>query len=100
VAVGDLVFGSSDFAAQPSAGVADFVILNLWFAVPTGLDAVHAAVLPMVLQTGALDPRPHGRENRVTTSRASRTDYPRRNRSPGVWGTRLTTTCSSSSGRA
>ena len=26
-------------------------ILNLWFAVPTGLDAVHAAVLPMVLQT-------------------------------------------------
>lgn len=51
VAVGDLVFGSSDFAAQPSAGAADFAILNLWFAVPTGLDAVHAAVLPMVLQT-------------------------------------------------
>jgi NADPH:quinone reductase-like Zn-dependent oxidoreductase len=51
VAVGDLVFGSSDFAAQPSAGAADFSILNLWFTVPTGLDAVHAAVLPMVLQT-------------------------------------------------
>jgi NADPH:quinone reductase-like Zn-dependent oxidoreductase len=51
VTVGDLVFGSSDFAAQPSAGAADFAILNLWFAVPTGLDAVHAAVLPMVLQT-------------------------------------------------
>jgi NADPH:quinone reductase-like Zn-dependent oxidoreductase len=51
VAVGDLVFGSSDFAGQPSAGAADFVILNLWFAIPTGLDAVHAAVLPMVLQT-------------------------------------------------
>ena len=51
VAVGDLVFGSSDFAAQPSAGAADFAILNLWFAVPAGLDAVHAAVLPMVLQT-------------------------------------------------
>jgi len=51
VAVGDLVFGSSDFAAQPSAGAADFAILNLWLAVPPGLDAVHAAVLPMVLQT-------------------------------------------------
>jgi len=51
VAVGDLVFGSADFAAQPSAGAADFAILKLWFAVPTGLDAVHAAVLPMVLQT-------------------------------------------------
>ena len=51
VAVGDLVFGSSDFAAQPSAGAADFAILNRWFAVPAGLDAVRAAVLPMVLQT-------------------------------------------------
>ncbi len=51
VAVGDLVFGSSDLAAQPSAGAADFAILNLWFSVPAGLDAVHAAVLPMVLQT-------------------------------------------------
>jgi NADPH:quinone reductase-like Zn-dependent oxidoreductase len=51
VAVGDLVFGSSDFATQPSAGAADFVIVNLWFAVPMGLDAIHAAVLPMVLQT-------------------------------------------------
>jgi len=51
VAVGDLVFGSSDYAAPPSAGAADFAILKLWFAVPTGLDAVHAAVLPMVLQT-------------------------------------------------
>ncbi|MCU1528886.1 MAG: alcohol dehydrogenase [Frondihabitans sp.] len=51
VTVGDLVFGSSDFAAQPSAGAADFAILNLWFAVPAGLDPVNAAVLPMVLET-------------------------------------------------
>lgn len=51
VAVGDLVFGASDFAAQPSAGAADFAILSLWFPVPSGLDAVHAATLPMVLQT-------------------------------------------------
>lgn len=29
VAIGDLVFGSSDLAAQPSAGAADFAILNL-----------------------------------------------------------------------
>ncbi|MET4781951.1 zinc-binding dehydrogenase, partial [Glaciihabitans sp. UYNi722] len=51
VAVGDLVFGSSDFATQPSAGAADFAIMNLWFPIPAGLDAVHASVLPMVLQT-------------------------------------------------
>lgn len=51
VGVGDLVFGTSDFAAQPSAGAADFAILNRWFTVPTGLDTVRAAVLPMVLQT-------------------------------------------------
>lgn len=51
VAVGDLVFGTTDFAGRPSAGVAEHAILDLWFAVPDGLDAVHAAVLPMVLQT-------------------------------------------------
>ncbi|AMM19341.1 alcohol dehydrogenase [Frondihabitans sp. PAMC 28766] len=51
VSVGDLVFGSADFVAQPSAGVADIAILNLWFAVPEGLDAARAAVLPMVLET-------------------------------------------------
>lgn len=51
VAVGDPVFGVSDFAAQPSAGAADFAILSQWFAIPAGLDAVHAATLPMVLQT-------------------------------------------------
>jgi NADPH:quinone reductase-like Zn-dependent oxidoreductase len=51
VAIGDLVFGSSDFAAQPSAGAADFAIMNLWFAVPAGLEPVDAAVLPMVSQT-------------------------------------------------
>ncbi|GAA4667829.1 NADP-dependent oxidoreductase [Frondihabitans cladoniiphilus] len=51
VAVGDLVFGASDFAVQPSAGAADFTIMSQWFAVPAGLDVVQAAVLPMVLQT-------------------------------------------------
>ncbi|HEY0215155.1 MAG TPA: NADP-dependent oxidoreductase [Cellulomonas sp.] len=53
VAVGDPVFGTTDFAAQSSAGAAEVAILNLWFAVPTGLDAVHAAALPMVLQTAS-----------------------------------------------
>lgn len=53
VTVGDLVFGTSDFAVQPSAGAADFAIMNLWFAVPSGLDAVQAAALPMVLQTAS-----------------------------------------------
>jgi NADPH:quinone reductase-like Zn-dependent oxidoreductase len=53
IAVGDLVFGASDFATQPSAGAADFAILNLWFAIPTGLDPIQAAVLPMVLQTAS-----------------------------------------------
>ena len=51
VAVGELVFGTADFAAQPSAGAADFAILNLWFPVPSGLAALNAAALPMVLQT-------------------------------------------------
>ena len=51
VTVGDLVFGVADYTAQPSAGAADHAVLQLWFAVPAGLDAVHAAVLPMVVQT-------------------------------------------------
>ncbi len=51
VALGDLIFGASDFAVQPSAGAADVAILNLWFPVPAGLSAIQAAVLPMVLQT-------------------------------------------------
>lgn len=51
VRIGDLVFGTSDFASQPSAGAADVAIMDRWFAVPAGLDAVQAATLPMVLQT-------------------------------------------------
>jgi NADPH:quinone reductase-like Zn-dependent oxidoreductase len=51
VGLGDLVFGVSQYAAQPSAGAADHALLSLWFAVPVGLDLVHAAVLPMVVQT-------------------------------------------------
>ena len=51
VAVGDLVFGTADFLGQPSAGVADFAILDSSYRVPDGLDPVDAAVLPMAVQT-------------------------------------------------
>jgi NADPH:quinone reductase-like Zn-dependent oxidoreductase len=51
VAVGDLVFGSSDFVGQSSAGAADVSILRSWFRVPKGLDPIMAATLPMVVTT-------------------------------------------------
>lgn len=51
VAVGDLVFGTADFAGQPSAGAADKAVMNRWFAVPEGLDPTEAAALPMALST-------------------------------------------------
>lgn len=51
VAVGDLVFGTADFAGQPSAGAADQAIMDHWFAVPEGLDLTQAAALPMALST-------------------------------------------------
>jgi NADPH:quinone reductase-like Zn-dependent oxidoreductase len=53
VRVGDVVFGTADFVGQASAGAADVAILNNWFPVPVGLDAVQAATLPMVVQTAA-----------------------------------------------
>ena len=51
VAVGDLVFGTTDFLGQPSAGVADFAILDSYYHVPDGLETIEAAVLPMAVQT-------------------------------------------------
>ena len=51
VAVGDLVFGTADFAGCPSAGAADRAIMDHWCAVPDGLDLVQAAALPMALDT-------------------------------------------------
>ncbi len=48
---GDLVFGTADFVGQPSAGLAEFAVLDSWYLVPDGLDPVKAAVLPMALQT-------------------------------------------------
>jgi NADPH:quinone reductase-like Zn-dependent oxidoreductase len=53
VTVGDLVFGTADYAGQPSAGAADRAIMDCWFAVPEGLDLIRAAALPMALSTAS-----------------------------------------------
>jgi NADPH:quinone reductase-like Zn-dependent oxidoreductase len=50
-AVGDLVFGTADWANCSSAGASDRAIMDHWFAVPAGLDLVQAAALPMALDT-------------------------------------------------
>ena len=51
VSVGDLVFGTADWAGAPIAGASDRAIMNRWFPVPQGLDPTHAAALPMALET-------------------------------------------------
>lgn len=51
VALGDRVFGTADWAAEPSAGAADHAIMDHWFAVPEGLGLTEAAALPMALST-------------------------------------------------
>lgn len=48
---GDRVFGTADFAGQPSAGVAEVAILDSWYSVPEGLELADAATLPMAVQT-------------------------------------------------
>lgn len=50
---GDLVFGTTDFVARPTAGVATHAVLDLWFPVPDGLDLDRAAALVMPLRTAA-----------------------------------------------
>jgi NADPH:quinone reductase-like Zn-dependent oxidoreductase len=51
VAVGDAVFGTADWAHCPSAGASEKAVMNRWFPVPTGLDLVAAAALPMAVDT-------------------------------------------------
>ena len=51
VAVGDLVFGTADWAGAATAGASDRAIMDRWFAVPPGLDPAPAAALPMALET-------------------------------------------------
>jgi NADPH:quinone reductase-like Zn-dependent oxidoreductase len=51
VAVGDLVLGTADYAGAPVAGASDRAIMDHWARVPTGLDLVEAAALPMAVNT-------------------------------------------------
>jgi NADPH:quinone reductase-like Zn-dependent oxidoreductase len=51
VAVGDLVFGTADWAGAATAGASDRAIMDHWFPVPPGLDPTQAAALPMALET-------------------------------------------------
>ncbi len=51
VAVGDAVLGRVDFAEYTSAGAADYAVLNFWARLPSGLDFMQAAALPMAVET-------------------------------------------------
>ena len=51
VAVGDAVLGRVNFAEYTSAGAADYAVLNFWARLPSGLDFMQAAALPMVVET-------------------------------------------------
>jgi NADPH:quinone reductase-like Zn-dependent oxidoreductase len=51
VVPGDQVFGSADFAGQPTAGAGDHAILDHWALVPDGLGLIQAAALPMAVVT-------------------------------------------------
>ena len=51
VAIGDLVFGTTAWATSSSAGAADQVIMDHYFAIPDGLDPDDAAALPMALDS-------------------------------------------------
>lgn len=52
VKVGDRVLGAAEFRDYPTAGASSFAILHAWGAVPDGLDLLHAAALPMAIETG------------------------------------------------
>ena len=51
VAIGDHVLGVPAYQRYPSAGAADHAVLSVWTPVPTGLDLVDAAALPMAIET-------------------------------------------------
>lgn len=57
VAAGEMVFGPVDFVTTNTAGASDFAVLQHWTRVPEGLDATHAAALPMAVAIafGSLD---------------------------------------------
>ncbi|WP_406629749.1 NADP-dependent oxidoreductase [Amycolatopsis sp. WGS_07] len=62
VEVGDPVFGPAPFTG-PAAGASELALLDTWFPRPEGLDAVHAAALPMAtgMAYAALDALGDGR---------------------------------------
>ena len=49
--IGDAVFGPAPFLGS-SAGAAEQALLDVWFPRPATLDALDAAALPMVVETG------------------------------------------------
>jgi NADPH:quinone reductase-like Zn-dependent oxidoreductase len=49
--IGNLVFGTADWAGGPTAGASDRAIMNRWVPVPVGLDPTQAAALPMAIDT-------------------------------------------------
>ncbi len=51
VAVGDAVLGRVNFTEYTSAGAADYAVLNFWARLPSGLDFMQAAALPMAVET-------------------------------------------------
>ena len=51
VAIGDEVLGVPAYQDYPSAGAADHAVLSVWTSVPAGLDLLHAAALPMAVET-------------------------------------------------
>jgi NADPH:quinone reductase-like Zn-dependent oxidoreductase len=53
IAVGDAVFGPSDYTNYPTAGAADYAVLYHWERLPEGLSHVDASALPMVVETAA-----------------------------------------------
>ncbi|MFC4244948.1 NADP-dependent oxidoreductase [Gryllotalpicola reticulitermitis] len=51
VELGQLVFGTADWANSRSAGASEQAVMNRWFPIPEGLDPVTAAALPMTVDT-------------------------------------------------
>lgn len=51
VVVGDVVFGTADWANSASAGASDYAVMNRWFPVPEGLDLLQAAAMPMTIDS-------------------------------------------------
>lgn len=47
---GDPVFGPAPYRG-PTAGASEHAVLDVWFPRPTGLDPIHAAALPMAVET-------------------------------------------------